>query len=234
MPSSIVDEPLNPSFTTAIRVSSIPVGEANVIPMKHGFAEVFDWPRFSGTYERVVTHRNTRVRYDDTGKIRTERLPREKGGPNPAFVKKHKLSIHSHPADFAEVFVPYQKNPYAGAVEHPSFQAWANYTHSKAIMSQAGKGGAVYPDFKSFAMHEIRQHIGLYVLNGLNPSPGVELKFRSSAQDELHGSDFVRNSFKPNAERRHPMFKAFFAVQNLMIEPPPRKKKPNWKNKSLD
>jgi hypothetical protein len=96
-------------------------------------------------------------------------------------------------------------------------------------MSQAGKGGAVYPDFKPFSMHEIRQHIGLYVLNGLNPSPGVELKFRSSAQDELHGSDFVRNSFGPSAERRHRMFKAFFAVQNPMIEAPPRKKKPNWK-----
>jgi hypothetical protein len=96
-------------------------------------------------------------------------------------------------------------------------------------MSQAGKGGAVYPDFKPFSMHEICQHIGLYVLNGLNPSPAVELKFRSSAQDELHGSDFVRNSFGPSAERRHRMFKAFFAVQNPMIEAPPRKKKPNWK-----
>jgi hypothetical protein len=108
-PSSIVDEPLNPSFTTAVRAPTIPVGEADVVPVKHDFAEVFDRPRFSGTYERVVTHRNTRVRYDATGKIATERLPREKGGPNPAFVKKHKLSIHSHPADFAEVFVPYKK-----------------------------------------------------------------------------------------------------------------------------
>jgi hypothetical protein len=227
VPSSIVDKPLNPSFTTATRVPTVPVNEADVVPVKHNFAEVFDRPRFSGTYERVIKHRNTRVRYDDSGKIRNERLPREKVGPNPAFVKKHKLTIHSHPADFAEVFVPYQKNPYDGADEHPSFQALANYTNSKAIMLQAGKGGAVYPDFKPFAMHEIRQHLGLYVLNGLNPSPRVELKFRSSAQDELHGSDFVRNSFGPGAERRHRMFKTFFAAQNPMIEAPPWKKKPS-------
>jgi hypothetical protein len=82
---------------------------------------------------------------------------------------------------------------------------------------------------KPFAMHKILQHIGLYVLNRLNPSPGVELKFCSSAKDELHGSDCVRNSFRPTAERRHRMFKAFFAVQNPMIEAPPLKKKLNWK-----
>jgi hypothetical protein len=62
------------------------------------------------------------------------------------------------------------------------------------MMSQAGVGGAVYPDFKPFSMHKIRQHIGLYVLNGLSPSLEVELKFRSIAQDELHGSNFVHNS----------------------------------------
>ncbi len=55
------------------------------------------------------------------------------------------------------------------------------------------------------------------------------MKFRSSAQDELHGSDFVHSSFGTRAERRHRMFKAFFAVQTPMIDAPPRKKKPNWK-----
>ena len=34
-PSSIVDEPLNSSFTTAVRAPTIPVGEADVVPVKH-------------------------------------------------------------------------------------------------------------------------------------------------------------------------------------------------------
>jgi hypothetical protein len=74
-----------------------------------------------------------------------------------------------------------------GRVEYPSFQTWTKYTNAKAMISQAGRGGTKYPDFKPFSMQEIRQHLGLYVLNGLNPLPGVEeLKFRSSAHDDLH------------------------------------------------
>jgi hypothetical protein len=129
VPSSIAAEPLNPSFTTT-RAPTIPVGEADFVSVKHDFAEVFNRPIFSGTYERVVTHRNTRVRYDMNGNLRTECLPRDKGGPDPAFIKKHKLSIHSHPADYAEVFIPYTKNPYDGAFEHPSFQTWTKGSSS--------------------------------------------------------------------------------------------------------
>jgi hypothetical protein len=230
VPSSVVEEPTNLAFKTAVRAPTVPADEADVVPVKHDFAEVFDRPIFSGTYEKVVTHRNGRVRLDKQGKERTQHLPRLIGGPNPAFVQKHNLSIKSHPADYAEVFIPYRLNPYNNRdAEHPSVQTWTRYTNAKAMMSQAGEGGAVYQDFKPFSMHEIRQHLGLYIFNGLNPSPRVELKFRPSTQDELHGSDFIHNSFGPRAERRHRMFKAFFAVQNPMIEPPPRKKKPNWK-----
>jgi hypothetical protein len=228
VPSSTVAEPLNPSFTKP-RAPTIPADEADVVPVKHDFAEVFERPRFSGSYERAITQRNGRQSYDANGNVRTEAVTRKKGGPDPAFVAKHKLTVHSHPADFLEVFIPYKTNPYNTTCEHPSIQTWTKYTNAKAIMSQAGEGGAIYPDYKPFSMHELRQHLGLYIFNGLNPSPGVELKFRSSRQDELHGSDFVNNSFAPGAERRHRMFKAFFAVQNPMVEPPPRKKKPNWK-----
>jgi hypothetical protein len=101
------------------------------------------------------------------------------------------------------------------------------------MMSQAGQGGGIYEDFKHFLVHESCQHLGLYIFNGLNPTPRVELKFGSSFQDELHGSDFVHNSFGTRAEITHRMFKVFFAVQNPMIEPPPQKKKLNWKINSF-
>ena len=46
-------------------------------------------------------------------------------------------------------------------------------------------------DFKDFSTNEIRQGFGLYVLQGLCPSPRVELKFHSQQQDKVHGNDFV-------------------------------------------
>jgi hypothetical protein len=115
---------------------------------------------------------------------------------DPAFVKKDNHSINSHPADFAEVFIPFKLNPHNNRdAEHPSVQTSTPYTNAKAMMLQAGEGGTIYQDFKPFSMHKICQHLGLYIFNRLNPSPQVELKFQSSAQDELHGSNFVHNSF---------------------------------------
>jgi hypothetical protein len=64
VPSSIVEEPLNLSFKTAVRAPTVPADEADVVPVKHDFAEVFDRPIFSGTVEKVVMHRNGRVSLD--------------------------------------------------------------------------------------------------------------------------------------------------------------------------
>ena len=41
----------------------------------------------------------------------------------------------------------------------------------------AGVQGGCYPTFIPFSYQEIEQVIGLYMLQGLNPSPQVEMKF---------------------------------------------------------
>jgi hypothetical protein len=51
--------------------------------------------------------------------------------------------------------------------------------------------------------------------------------------DVVHGSDFVYHAFGGGAERRHRQFKAFFSVQNPAIDPPSRKRYPNWKVRPL-
>ena len=56
------------------------------------------------------------------------------------------------------------------------------------------------------------KHIGLYLLQGLSPSPQVELKFHSQSEDPVNGNDFVQKSFggKPGiSRRRHKHFKCF-------------------------
>jgi len=105
----------------------------------------------------------------------------------------------------------------------------ARWTNLKATLAGAGWNGSCYYDFKPFTALELRQHFGLYILNGLSPSPRVEKKLNPQRKDPVHGNNFAFNSFGPNAECRHRHFKAFLAFQNPAIETPSRSRYPNWK-----
>jgi hypothetical protein len=136
----------------------------------------------------------------------------------------------SHPSNFIDTFITFNNNQYnRPGVEHPSICTWTKYTNNKAISCQAGAGGAIYRKFKPFSMVEIRQHLRLYIFNGLAPSPQVEMKFQAQTSNPVHGNDFIKSAFGPGAKRRHQHFKCFFAVQDPLVLPPARKKKPNWK-----
>ena len=50
-------------------------------------------------------------------------------------------------------------------------------------MLGAGVPGGIYPAFKPFSYQEIERFIALYILQGLNPSPQVEMKFNSQETD---------------------------------------------------
>ena len=55
--------------------------------------------------------------------------------------------------------------------------------------------GGKYHDFQSFTLPELMQHIGLYLLQALSPSPQIDMKFNSQKEDPVNGNDFVHNSF---------------------------------------
>lgn len=135
-------------------------------------------------------------------------------------MRKHHLTKHSDPVEFMDAFFPIQ-NPYdANAF---SFAQITTYTNLKASVANAGKGGTCYQDFKPFTVKEIRQHLGLYVLNGLNPSPQLSQKFRTQ------GNDFVAFHMGQNAARKHRHFRAFLTLQDPRKDPPERKKSPLFK-----
>ena len=73
------------------------------------------------------------------------------------------------------------------------------------------------------------QHLGVYILNGLSPSPQVEMKFDLQKKNPTNGSDFCYNVFGSCARQRHKEFKALFAVQDPVKPAPRRKTHPNWK-----
>ena len=73
------------------------------------------------------------------------------------------------------------------------------------------------------------KHIGVYILQGVSPSPRAELKMKSQRDDPINGNDMVYASIGSNGERRHRHFKCFFGVQDPRIATPSRKTNPNWK-----
>ena len=78
-------------------------------------------------------------------------------------------------------------------------------------------------------MKEIKQCLGLLILNGLSISTRVEYKFKSQDYDPINGSDLVHASFGSNAENIFKLFKLLFAVQYPMVNVPSRKRAPNHK-----
>mmetsp|Transcript_25091 Transcript_25091/g.54722 ORF Transcript_25091/g.54722 Transcript_25091/m.54722 type:complete len:1026 (-) Transcript_25091:83-3160(-) len=198
---------------------------------KHDYAERFDREVFAGTISVPIpaaspSSAGRRGQSLPTGSdFRNEPLTR--GRPNPEFVKKNKLSARSHPVHWFDAFCPSHRKKSESHKFHTD--QWAAYTNTKAMLANAGPGEAIYPDYVNFTPKEIRQHLALYMFQGLNPSPQVEMKFKSQRQDEVQGNDFIHNVMGPNGPRRHKMFKCFFGVTDPAAPVPDRDKAPNHK-----
>ena len=226
------EEPENSTFKNA-RAPTIDARDAKFVPVKYGFSKYkFDIPIFNAITERVSRWANGREKKKKDGSVLKDTTMRKVGCIDPRYISKHKLNTQTRPDQYADLLLPMDINMQGGR-ERLSFRQMKDWTNLKASLADAGKNGLCYRDFKQFTTKEIRQHLGLYVLQGLCPSPRVEMKFQSQDQDKLHGNDFVYRSFGSNAERRHRHFKAFFSCQDPRINHPSRDEEPNWKVRPL-
>ena len=231
--SECVDEPSNPTFK-APRAPTHPDRDALKVPMKYNFAETFDRPVWQGRMESPMTFASGIEKKNIDGSKMMENVTRKYGCLDPRFIKKHNLSVDSQPEDFMETLFPFEENPYnTASKKYLSFKQITQWTNLKATLAGAGPDGTSYKNFRPFSVKEVRQHIGLYIFNGLNPSPRVELKFRSHEDDVVHGNNFIYRSFGPAAAMRHKEFKAFLAYQDPAIDIPSKSKFPNWKVRPL-
>ena len=56
----------------------------------------------------------------------------------------------------------------------------------------SGAGKKVYKgEWDIFSAGELRQHFGIYLLQGLAPSPRIEYKFNPECRYRISGNDFV-------------------------------------------
>lgn len=113
---------------------------------------------------------------------------------------------------------------------HLSMECIAQKTNMRANMAFAGE--AMYTDWSGpFTIKEIRQHIGLYVLNGLGPLPGLERKF--NPEDAANYNPFVSSNFGSNAVNQLQQFKAFMMLQDPLKAVPNQQASPLFKVLSM-
>lgn len=60
------------------------------------------------------------------------------------------------------------------------------------------------------------------MINGLNPSPKVHMKFKTQEQDEVQGNDVCNAVFGPQAESRHVQFKRYLTLVDPRTASPSR------------
>ena len=187
-------------------------------PKLYDYPDIFDRPPFTKIVDVPVFDRFGRRKIDNNQSKAVEKIATSEGTPDQSFLDKHNLDHNSSPINFFEAFCPTSLT-----------DKWTTYTNHKAMLANAGQSGKAYPDFKPFTVHELRQHIGVRILHGLSPSPRIEMKFSPQAKDPINGNDFVSRSLGPNATRRHKHFRRFFACQNPVAFPKPKKTHPLWK-----
>jgi hypothetical protein len=146
----------------------VPALEATVIPVKYNFEQTFDRPVFTAKARVPVLNYQGGPQLDLTRKTIIYKEEVHFGGcPNPDFIHANKLTVSSHPIQWFQAL-------------HPDVSVWTTNTNFKVrIIANSGQAGHKYADYKIFRVAKIKQHLALYIINGLSPSPQVEMKFRS-------------------------------------------------------
>jgi Transposase IS4 len=103
------------------------------------------------------------------------------------------------------------------------------FTNLKGQLANAGRGGTCYPEWTIFSVKEIRQFLGLYIWNSINPSSRLEMQLKSPFKDPVHGNQYLHHHMGCSGARRFKEFRAFFACQDPQAIIPCRKANPLFK-----
>ena len=135
------------------------------------------------------------------GKQQWEEKVSVKGGPKMEFLLDNGLDENSTPQEWFKAFLPI----YDGRTYNPTHSKtrywthrWANYTNLKAVLSvPVSQVVSICPSHCSVTKKW--SNLLLYILQGLNPSPCVDMKFSSQNEDPIQGNNLCYHMFGSNA-----------------------------------
>jgi hypothetical protein len=226
----------------------------DTINPKFGFIETFDRIPFTGTTEKMryvrpegrsVNRSRKEKRKRKQSQPRQSRpvaevLPRKLGGPNTDFLHRYGLSETSHPMDWFTAFMPLTPNDNKEDASVPNVKGdrrtkfavsnWTAYSNTKAMLAGAGEPGHIFAGkHRPFSNKDIVQMLGVYIIDGLAPSPQLTQKMQPQSKSPTHGNDRIAAALGPGYQQKHRSFRHFFATQDPLMVPPPKEKCPNVK-----
>ena len=137
-----------------------------------------DCPPFISQCKQPILNRYGNPTTNTDGDYEYEDRPHKESLPNLDFLMLHSITPYSHPAEWYNVPVPRNRKR-QGSERLTSIVDITSFTNKKAYLFNAGRGSTQYPNFTPFSVDEIMKHISIYMINGLCPSPQVEMKFDS-------------------------------------------------------
>ena len=124
--------------------------------------------------------------------------------PNIQFLIKNNITVNSHPAYFVNLFLPWQKNnKNEGVFDLCTITERMNTRIATELGGHLGGRQKKCPDFSA---DEIMQHMSVYMINGLNPSPQINSKLKKQVNESIQGCDVIADTLGPNAEVKHKQF----------------------------
>jgi hypothetical protein len=220
---------------------------------KYGFVETFVRVPFSGMTEKMLyirpsgreVNRKKTQRKRKRSPTRHSRPtmpvgPRVLGGPNTAFLRRYGLNQTSHPMDWFTAFMPLtpdanKEDPAVANVKGDrttkfAVSNWTAYSNTKAMLNNAGEEGHIFAGkHKPFTNREIVAMLGVYIIDGLAPSPQLTQKMQPQSKQPTHGNDKVASAIGTGYQQKHRSFRHFFACQDPLMTSPPKEQCPNFK-----
>ena len=155
-------------------------------------------------------------------KVAYFRKDRQQGRPKIWWLRNHKLTSESLPIEWVMALLMEKRRKFSDLMRSV-FEGWTSWKNLKGILWNFGEVGGLYPTRKPFTRCEVKEFVGLYILNGTSISPRIEYKFRSQEEDPVNDSDFCNDYFGCQTDLRFIQFRLLFVIQNLMLTIPSRK-----------
>ena len=107
---------------------------------------------------------------------------------------------------------------------------WTTYSNTKAMLNNAGEEGHIFEGkYKLFTNKDIIAMLGVYIIDGLAPSPQLTMKMQPQSKQPTHGNNKVASAIGTGYQQKHRSFRHFFACQDPLLTPPHKDQCPNFK-----
>ena len=216
---------------------------------RYRYDEQFDRAPFTGStakmqymYHSSPKKKKRSIRkLSPSNKSKAKKVPtieqRKKGGPNDEFLKRYGLDETSHPIHWVNALMPFtqadNKEKEIGSKKF-SVSNWAAYSRTKGQLVNAGQEGHLFAGrYEEMQPSDMSLMLGIYLSDGLSPSPQLRKKMKSQQDEKIHGNDFICDCIKyysaSDAEQLYRSFRHLLGVQDPLTVPPPKQECPNFK-----